>query len=63
MTIALEEVDVTKLLEDDQVEESRRPRIDWLIGPGGGETFCYWCGFTVKVGQSPCPRCGNVLLW
>jgi hypothetical protein len=63
MAVTLKEVDVTNHLKDTEVEASQRHRIERLIGPGGGEMFCYWCGFTVKIGQSPCPRCGNVLLW
>jgi hypothetical protein len=39
MAFTLKEVDVTNLLGGAEVEESRRHRIEWLIGPGGGEAL------------------------
>ena len=31
--------------------------------PDTPEPFCYHCGETVEMTQSPCPNCGNSLDW
>ncbi|MBI3469395.1 MAG: DUF2007 domain-containing protein [Planctomycetes bacterium] len=43
--------------------ESRAESEEQLDDEPPTEPFCYHCGQSVQVGQSPCPSCGQALDW